>query len=284
MQYSQYIETKSVEGISKDVASVAKFDEEDVAGTVLSFVQNLGYISNNYTIQYTLYPVETLILGGIYDDLSVLYASMMISLGFKLVFILYPQENPLHVSTGVHLSNIPKHAAGNYSSYTINGLDYYAAETARTGYQIGDIPKNLGGQRYYIEKATEPTRTTYQTAQTESSPSFGAGSYISPTTIVAGGTITANFYLTNPDSKPIQARLGMSIRKVGTVNGIFDSSHDIVVAVTSGTNLYTRSFTVPTNASPGNYEWILAILAETQGRPHEYANTGWQPNLKINPH
>jgi hypothetical protein len=284
MNYSQYIETKSVEGISKDVASVAKLGEEDVADTVLSFVQNLGYIANNYTLQYTLYPVETLVLGGIYDDMSVLYASMMISLGFKLVFILYPQENPLHVSVGVHLESVPKHAAGNYSSYAVNGLDYYVAETARTGYQIGDISKDLVGERYYVEKATEPTRTSYQPAQTESSPSFGTGSYISPTTVVAGGTIKANFYVTNPNSKPIQARLGMSIRKVGTGNGIFDSSHDINVTITSGTNVYTRSFTVPTTASPGNYEWILAISAETPGRPHEYANTGWQRNLTVNSH
>lgn len=188
--FSQYIDARSVENIAKAVASVAILGEEDVADTVLSFVQNFGYTMNDYTILYTLYPVETLAQSGVCDDLSVLYASMMISLGFKVIFIICPQVTDLggsrftHMNVGVHLSVPPTHMTGTqYHYFELDGLDYYVAETTSMGWQNGDLPQNLAGQSDYLERAYAPTRSIYPPPLVGSSPSFEKSSYITRPTI-----------------------------------------------------------------------------------------------------
>lgn len=287
VNFSQFVDTSSVQDISKNVASVAKLGEEDKADTVLSFVQNLGYVKNDYTSGYTLYPIETLAQGGVCDDLSVVYSSMMMSLGFKVIFIWYPGVTDLggsevtHLNVGVHLSSPPKHGGNRYSYFTLDGLDYYIAETTSTEWRVGNLPPSLAGQSNYLERASAPTRSTNQT---ELAPMLGIGSYISPTTAAAGETITAYFYITNPNSHSIQVGLGMSIRKVGTDREILDTVNDIVVTVSPGAKTYLRSFLVPRDALSGNYEWLIGIWPGTPGRSHEYMITGWQRGLTINPH
>jgi hypothetical protein len=269
--------------------------EEDVADTVLSFVQNVGYNSTSYSMSYTLYPVETLAEGGVCDDLSVLYASMMISLGFKVIFIEYPPVADLggsgttaqrHLNVGVHLNDPPQHPLNgeSYHYFTYDGLEYYVAETTDIVWRVGDLPPKLAGQNDYVENASVSPGLTYQTTSSQTtalSPTFGGGSYIWPTSVAAGGTITAYFYITNPNSYAIQVNLGMSIRQVGTDNEIADAANDIVVTVSAGMNVYTRVFTVPTTASPGSYEWLLVISSATSGQLYEYGNTGWQGGLIV---
>jgi len=114
-----------------------------------------------------------------------------------------------------------------------------------------------------------------------SPPYFSGGTYLSPTTVAAGGTVTAYFSITNPNSYPVQVGLGMSIRPVGTDNEISDPNNDIVVLASSGTNTYTRTFYVPTYASAGSYEWILAIWSGSPGSSNQYANTGWNGGLNV---
>jgi hypothetical protein len=288
MNFSQFIDTSSVQGISKRIASVARLGEEDVADTILSFVQNLGYVQNDYTSGYTLYPLDTMAQGGVCDDLSIVYASMMMSLGFKVIFIRYPKVTDLggskitHLNVGVHLSSSPKHGTDRYSYLTLDELDYYIAETTSAEWQVGDLPPSLTGQSYYLEKASEPTRSFYQTGVL--APSLGTSSHISPTNVVVGGTITAYFYITNPNSYSIQVGLGMSIRKVGTDSEILDSPNDIVVTVSPGTKVYSRTFLIPGDALPGNYEWLIGIWPGTPGRSHEYVITGWRNGLTVNPY
>lgn len=164
MDFSHYVDAGSVANISASVAAAAKLGEEDVADTVLSFVQNLGYVVDDYTAHNTLYPVETLAQGGVCDDLSVLYASMMIAIGFNVVFIWYPKETDLggskvtHLNVGVRLSNPPQHTTDQqYAFFTVKGVDNYAAETTREGWKVGDLPEPLRGQDTYVEQAPAPT-------------------------------------------------------------------------------------------------------------------------------
>ena len=258
-----------------------------MADTVLSFVQNLGYVQNDYTLRYTLYPIETVAQGGVSDDLSLVYASMMMSLEFKVIFIWYPRVTDLggsevtHLSVGVHLSSPPKHGGNRYSYFTLDGFDYYIAETTSTKWRVGSLPPSLAGQSSYLERASARTGPINQT---ESAPTLEAGSYISPTNTVAGGTITAYIYIANPNSHSIQVGLGMSIRKVGTDREILDTVNDIVVTVSPGAKTYFRSFLVPRDALPGDYEWLIGIWPGTPGRSHEYMIAAWQSGLTINPH
>ena len=164
IDFSQFVDARSVQSFSAQIASSAQFGEEDVADTVLSFVQGVGYVWNSYTFQYTLYPVETLATGGLCDDLSVLYASMMIALGFHVIFLWYPNITDLggspiaHVEVGVHLTAPPEHTRlGNYTYYTVNGMDYYVAETTSQGWLVGELPVSLQGQTNYYEVAPQPT-------------------------------------------------------------------------------------------------------------------------------
>jgi hypothetical protein len=114
-----------------------------------------------------------------------------------------------------------------------------------------------------------------------SPPYFSGGTYISPMTVAAGGTITAYFSITNPNSYSIQVGLGMSIRPAGTDNEISDRSNDVAVTLSPGTNTYTRNFNVPTYTSPGSYEWVLAIWSGSPGSSNQYANTGWNAGLTV---
>ncbi len=184
LDFSQYVDTASVSNIARSVAAVAVLGEEDVADTILSFVQNVGYVENTHAYQDALYPTETLAAGGVCSDLSILYASMMISLGFHAVFLWYPHVTDLggspaaHVEVGVHLSSLPQHTTyGNYTYYTVDGVNYYVAETTNTGWLVGDIPPSLKGRLSYPEIAPAPTTpftpvTTMEQSQTAWSISY----------------------------------------------------------------------------------------------------------------
>ena len=175
INFSRYVDTKMVANIAIGLVPVAELGEEDLADTVLSFVQNIGYIINDYTSQKTLYPVETLALGGVCDDLSVLYASMMIAVGFRVVFIWYPQETDLggskvtHVNVAVHLSSRPEHSHEGGWSIAHNGLSYYIAETTSDHWRVGDLPEGLQGQKSYVEEAPAPMSTLVITRTTTTS-------------------------------------------------------------------------------------------------------------------
>jgi len=168
MNFSFYLDFVSVSSIAISVASVAQLGEEDVADTILSLVQNVGYVLSDYSFQHTLYPVETLAHGGVCDDLSVLYASMMTALGFRVIFLWYPEQWDLggskisHVSVAVHLTSRPEHSAGGIWYFTHEGLDYYTAETTGQGWRLGDLPESLRGQKPYVEEAKPPS--THSTA------------------------------------------------------------------------------------------------------------------------
>lgn len=173
LDLSHYVDVQSVSKLASDVAGSAQFGQEDVADTVLSFVQNVGYVLNDYTHGHTLYPVETLASGGVCDDLSVLYASMMIALGFKVIFIYYQDTADLggssvnHVNVGVLLDSLPTHTRnGSYYYLSYDSINYYTAETTADGWRVGEQPNSLQGKTGYVEVAPLPQTGQVQTQLT----------------------------------------------------------------------------------------------------------------------
>jgi len=142
MHFSYYVVTDSiVSELTNTFRSMATGDE-DLADTVLSFTRHVALLlspeeiekNESYVVKNTLYPIETLVLGGVCDDLSVLYATIMRSLGYRLIFVHYPR----HLSVGVHLASPPSHyTSGECVYFDVNGTRYYAAETTGMGH-IGD--------------------------------------------------------------------------------------------------------------------------------------------------
>ena len=55
INFSRYVDTRMVASIAIGLVPLAELGEEDLADTVLSFVQNVGYVMNDYTGRNTLY-------------------------------------------------------------------------------------------------------------------------------------------------------------------------------------------------------------------------------------
>ena len=145
---SKYVVPDSVGNIPQIIASYTNGGEEEIADTVLSFVQDVGYVAEEYQIDNTLYAVETLVLGGVCDDLSVLYATLMYALDFDLIFLHFPDEN--HVCVGVQMSSAPQHTDLEVYYWTYKGQTYYPAETTSEGWLVGELPEDL--EHAYIEE------------------------------------------------------------------------------------------------------------------------------------
>jgi len=138
---SKYVVPDSVGNIPQIIVSYTNGGEEEIADAVLSFVQDIGYVAGDYQVDNTLYPVETLVLGGVCDDLSVLYATLMCALDFDLIFLHFPDEN--HVCVGVHMSSAPQHTDLEVYYWTYKGQRYYPAETTSEGWLVGEISEDF---------------------------------------------------------------------------------------------------------------------------------------------
>ncbi|MFH1399251.1 MAG: hypothetical protein ABIG95_04015 [Candidatus Woesearchaeota archaeon] len=101
---------------------------------VISFVQNLLYVGDEYTgfDEYSKYPIEMLIdENGDCEDSSYLAASLLRAIGYGVVLI----NPPGHMMVGVLCSNCD----GSYYEY--NGRKYYILETTTPGWKIGQMPE-----------------------------------------------------------------------------------------------------------------------------------------------
>ncbi len=107
---------------------------------VLSFVQSLEYTSDKVTTgydEYPRFPLETLAdMGGDCEDSSILFATMVILMGYDAVLLVIPGtlENPGHMGVGVSGEGL----SGSYVSH--DGKNYYYAETTGLDWKIGDLP------------------------------------------------------------------------------------------------------------------------------------------------
>jgi hypothetical protein len=116
------------------------YDAEETVNFTASFVQNLKY-EEDANGEYPNYPVETLYdKKGDCEDLSILTASLLQSMGYDAVLIRFtsPREGEAgHMAVGVVVTGV----SGGYS-YTYDGKKYYYLETTST-WPVGEVPPEI---------------------------------------------------------------------------------------------------------------------------------------------
>jgi len=119
------------------------YSEFQTIELAVTFVQSLPYTSDLVTTgfdNYARYPIETLVAnGGDCEDTAILTASLIRSLGYGTVLIVFPgtPESPGHCAVGVKGD---KGIFGSY--YTYDDNKYYYIETTSSGWEIGEIPED----------------------------------------------------------------------------------------------------------------------------------------------
>ncbi len=174
---------KSLATQLNESASEKNFDSFETVSFVLAFVQSLPYTSDNVTTrfdEYPRFPVETLVDdGGDCEDTSVLFATIVLLLGYGAVYL----NPPNHLAVGV----LGEESLLGYY-YTYEEGRYYYCETTGDGWEIGDLPPEyIEGtanifdikldQQYVVDSVVlppsnspTPTRSPTQTATTTESP------------------------------------------------------------------------------------------------------------------
>ena len=149
-----FCNASSVHFMAQTVAGVCsnENDKEEVANALLNLVQDKGnftpsihYISEEDDMPK--YPIETICEGGgDCEDKSILFVSLLESLGYDSILIVVPG----HCFAGVHLDETPTWGDGWYLEY--NGKNYYTCETTMEGWRVGDLPSSYQNQSMYIEE------------------------------------------------------------------------------------------------------------------------------------
>lgn len=131
-------------------------DSEEVVNALLSFTQAIGYRVE--IIDLTKYPMETIFDQGDCEDLSVLFGSLVVSLGFEAILAVINYYDTVeeqwfgHACIGVYLNFTPTHHLGYppSHSFTINTKDYWICETTSQGWMVGHLP-TLDPNHYVME-------------------------------------------------------------------------------------------------------------------------------------
>lgn len=130
------------------------YDADTEVSFVLSFIQSLEYTSDKITTgfdEYPRFPLETLAdRGGDCEDTSVLFATLIILLGYDAVLFIIREENADvgHMAVGVSLDN----GEGHYVDH--EGKKYYYAETTGENWKIGDLPKEYSNAEIRVQEFT----------------------------------------------------------------------------------------------------------------------------------
>ena len=129
-----------VDNIEK-IARQRQFSDLEKIEFATAFVQHLPYTVDSVTTpydEYPRYPVETLVSnGGDCEDTSILLASLLYSMGYGIILVIFPQTAATegHCGIGV-LGNQDMH--GFYLSH--DGGKYFYVETSSTGWRVGQLP------------------------------------------------------------------------------------------------------------------------------------------------
>ena len=122
------------------------WSDERRVNFVLAFVQRLPYIRDEVSTglkEYYRYPVETLVDAAVEEkgvdceDTSLLLASILKPLGFKVALLLVPR----HVAVGVK----GPLTATRFWNNQYNQSDYFYCETTGQGWRLGQVPKRYQG-------------------------------------------------------------------------------------------------------------------------------------------
>ncbi|MFX0005302.1 MAG: zinc-ribbon domain-containing protein [Promethearchaeota archaeon] len=135
------------------------YDSEEVVNALLSFTQAIGYKAE--IIDLTKYPMETLFDQGDCEDLSVLFGSLVVSLGYEAILAVINYYDTIeerwfgHACIGVYLNFTPTHHLGYppSNSFTIDTKEYWICETTSQGWMIGHLPTL--DPSYYVMEAYE---------------------------------------------------------------------------------------------------------------------------------
>jgi len=150
--YSVYVTHPSDDEIIELIASkLQKFAEENsytsykTVEFVSTFVQSLPYTVDNVTTpydEYPRYPIETLVdYGGDCEDTSILLASILYAMKYKIVLIQFPHHMGVGVLGG-------EGTTGSYYNY--NGEKYYYIETTGMEWGIGILPEQYHGTKAMV--------------------------------------------------------------------------------------------------------------------------------------
>jgi hypothetical protein len=122
------------------------YNDLETVGFTAAFIQNLPYTADSVSTvydEYPRYPIETLVdNGGDCEDTSILTASLLHSMGYKVSLIVFPDE---HCAVGVSAVD------GVQGTHFIDGDDkYFYLETTDTGWGVGQMPEELKDVKAYI--------------------------------------------------------------------------------------------------------------------------------------
>lgn len=136
-------------------------DSEEVINALLSFTQAIGYKSE--FIDLAQYPLETVYNQGDCEDLSVLFGSLVVALGYDAIIIIINSYDEIleewigHACVGVYLNYTPtqhgSYPPSNYFSVSENSNEYWICETTVQGWMIGELPAS--DPIYYLMEAYE---------------------------------------------------------------------------------------------------------------------------------
>ncbi|MDR0492866.1 MAG: hypothetical protein LBH74_04410 [Nitrososphaerota archaeon] len=130
-----------------DAAAQMGYNDYDRVSFVLAFVQHLPYTSDLVTTgydEYPRFPIETLVDdGGDCEDVAILFASLMLVMGYGVVYI----NPPNHYAVGILGDNLK----GTYWTYPKDSNQtYYFCETTGVNFKIGQLPQEFSGQKVHI--------------------------------------------------------------------------------------------------------------------------------------
>jgi hypothetical protein len=135
-----------LEVLVKEFDKIAAFNEltfEEELGVIISFVQNLHYITDDTTgfDEYPKFPVESLVdQGGDCEDTSILLAHLLEAMDIETALLTLPG----HMAVGVELN-----ASGVH--WDIENHTYYYLETTVPNWEIGSIPIEHVGKQVIID-------------------------------------------------------------------------------------------------------------------------------------
>ena len=137
---------KSLTDEIEQIAQQERFSSLKKVEFVIAFVQHLPYTVDSVTTpydEYPRYPVETLVdNGGDCEDTSILLASLLDSMGYEVVLVLFPKTAYTEGHIGVGILGA-ENVDGAY--FEVDGRRYFYIETTNTGWSIGEIPNEYEG-------------------------------------------------------------------------------------------------------------------------------------------
>ncbi|HVP93302.1 MAG TPA: hypothetical protein VMS94_06155 [Acidobacteriota bacterium] len=166
-------------------------DYEDFANAVLMIVHQIPY---EVTVP-PKYPVETLVESrGDCDIFSYAAASILKAGGLNVVLLYY--ESQSHMNIAVSLPHVPQDARGQVYYVTVNGTQYYMAETTgddwENGWRVGECPDSLRNAPVQIITLENSEQSTFGqvSASYQNLASSSISLAISPTFLIQGSVVT----------------------------------------------------------------------------------------------